>query len=61
MLFEFIPVKQNDRFVDAYREALAAKRGTRLVDVTVTEHWFWAWVLNGYIFHVKGTGVTDKK
>lgn len=60
MLFQFIPINQNDRFVDAYREALAQSGGTRLVDVTVTERWFWAWVLNGYIFHVKGTGVADK-
>lgn len=61
MLFQFIPINQNDRFVDAYRQALAQSGGTRLVDVTVTERWFWAWVLNGYIFHVKGTGVTDKQ
>jgi len=60
MLFQFIPINQNDRFVDAYRQALAQSGGTRLVDVTVTERWFWAWILNGYIFHVKGTGVTDK-
>ena len=61
MLFQFIPINQNDRFVDSYRQALAQRGGTRLVDVTITERWFWAWVLNGYIFHVKGTGVTDKK
>ena len=61
MLFQFIPINQNDRFVDAYRKALAQSGGTRLVDITVEERWFWAWVLNGYIFHVKGTGVTDKK
>jgi len=29
-----------------------------LTDVTIEERWFWAWVLNGYIFHVKG--VIDK-
>jgi hypothetical protein len=61
MLFQFIPINQNDRFVEAYRQALAQSGGTRLVDITVEERWFWAWVLNGYIFHVKGTGVTDKK
>jgi hypothetical protein len=31
-----------------------------LTDVTIEERWFWAWVLNGYIFHVKGTAVIDK-
>ncbi|MGQ0694425.1 MAG: hypothetical protein ACT4OL_02475 [Nitrospiraceae bacterium] len=30
MLFQFIPIKQNDRFVDAYRQALAQSGGTRL-------------------------------
>jgi len=60
MVFQFIPVNQNDRFVDAYRQGLAQSGGARLVDVTVTERWFWAWVLNGYIFHVKGTGVIAK-
>ena len=60
MLFQFIPIKQNDRFVDAYRQALAQSGGTRLVDVTIEERWFWAWVLNGYIFHLKGTGVVEK-
>ena len=61
MLFQFIPIKQNGRFVDAYQQALAQSGGTRLVDVTIEERWFWAWVLNGYIFHVKGTGVIEKK
>ena len=61
MLFQFIPINQNSRFVNAYQQALAQSGGTRLVDITVEERWFWAWVLNGYIFHVKGTGVVEKK
>lgn len=61
MLFQFIPINQNDRFIEAYRQALAQSGGTRLVDITIQERWFWAWVLNGYIFHVKGTGVAEKK
>ena len=61
MLLQFIPINQNDRFVNAYREALAQSGGMRLVDVTIEERWFWAWALNGYIFHVKGTGVIEKK
>lgn len=61
MLFQFIPINQNDRFVNAYRQALAQSGGTRLVDVTIEERWFWAWILNGYIFHLKGTGVVEKK
>jgi hypothetical protein len=60
MLFQVIPINQNDRFVNAYREALQKVGGSRLTDVTIEERWFWAWVLNGYIFHVKGTAVIDK-
>ena len=61
MLFQCIPINQNARFVKAYQEALAQSGGTRLVAVTIEERWFWAWVLNGYIFHVKGIGVVEKK
>jgi hypothetical protein len=50
MLFQFIPINQNDRFVDAYQQALAQSGGTRLVDVTIEERWFSAWVLNGSSF-----------
>ena len=60
MLFQFIPIGQNDRFNDAYAEALAKKPGaTRLVDIEVQEDWFWAWILNGYTFTVRGTAVKD--
>jgi hypothetical protein len=61
MVLGFIPINQNSRFVNAYQEALAQSGGTRLVDVTISERWFWAYVLNGYIFQVRGTGVVEKK
>ena len=40
MLLQLIPINQNDRFVKAYRQALAQSGGTRLVDVTIEERWF---------------------
>ena len=62
MLFHFIPINQNNRFVSAYQQAVATRGGTtRLVDVTMQERWFWAWLLNGYIFHVSGTAVGPKQ
>lgn len=61
MVLGFIPINQNSRFVVAYQEALTQSGGTRLVDVTISERWFWAYVLNGYIFQVRGTGVVEKK
>jgi len=57
MLFNFIPIVQNSRFRNAYQEALDSAGGTRLVDITIEERWFWAWVLNGYTFTVSGTAV----
>jgi hypothetical protein len=61
MLFQLIPIGQNERFVLAYDRALDnAKGATRLVDVTIQEDWFWAWILNGYRFRVTGTAVRAK-
>lgn len=60
MLFQFIPIKQNDRFQAAYNEALSSKGATRLVNPTISERWFWAWILNGYSFTVTGTAVKKK-
>lgn len=61
MLFNVIPINQNDRFQKAYEEAVKSKGGDRLMNPTIEERWFWAWVLNGYIFKVKGTVVKDMK
>ncbi len=60
MLFQFIPIKQNDRFQVAYDKALKSKGATRLVNPTIEERWFWAFVLNGYNFKVSGTAVKQK-
>lgn len=60
MLFGFIPINQNTRFEDAIKEAAAKAGGTRLTDVTISEQWFWAVVLNGFIFKVEGTAVANK-
>ena len=61
MLLQFIPLGQNDRFVASYQEALRSVPGaTRLIDVTIQEDWFWAWLLNGYHFTLTGTAVRPK-
>ena len=62
MLFQCIPIGQNDRFQSAYQRALMSAPGaTRLVDVTIQEDWFWAWVLNGYQFKLTGTAVRSRR
>ena len=58
MLFNLIPIKQNNRFDRAYAAALAAHPGAkRLVDIQIKENWFWAVILNGYRFEITGTAV----
>ena len=60
LLFGFIPINQNERFERAYNQAVQQKGGTRLADVTISERWWWGYVINGYIFKVQGTAVANK-
>ena len=60
MIMGFIPVNQNERFVNAYNQAAAKAGGTRLTDVTISARWWWGYVLNGYNFKVQGTAVGNK-
>jgi len=61
MLFNIIPINQNSRFVTAYDEAVNKLGGTCLTNPVIEERWFWAYLLNGYIFKVKGTVVKENK
>ncbi len=61
MLFNFIPIGQNDRFVNAYNGAVNSMGGDCLIDAQISESWFWAYVLNGYSTTIKGTVVKLKK
>jgi len=61
MLFQVIPIGQNDRFELAYERAVKSKGGNRLIDPVVSENWFWAVILNGYTTKVRGTVVKDIK
>lgn len=60
MILQVIPVKQNERFVEAYNQAVAKAGGNRLTDVTISERWWWGYVLNGYNFKVQGTAVGNR-
>ena len=61
MLFNIIPIKQNDRFQRAYDAAVASKGGDKLLDPVISENWFWAYILNCYKTTVKGTVVREKR
>jgi hypothetical protein len=60
LLFQVIPINQNERFEKAYNQAVQKAGATRLTDVTISERWWWGYVLNGYVFKVQGTAVTNK-
>ena len=60
LLFGFIPIRQNERFVDAYNKAVRSVGGTRLTDVTISERWWWGYIINGYVFKVEGTAVGNR-
>jgi hypothetical protein len=60
LLFGFIPIKQNERFENAYNQAVQKAGGSRLTDVTISERWWWGYVINGYVFKVQGTAVGNK-
>ncbi len=61
MLFQIIPIQQNDRFVRAQNAAIKSRGGDALINTQVQENWFWAWVLNGYTTTVSGDVVKLKR
>ena len=60
MLFTFIPIGQNERFVRAYDPAVKSKGGDALIDPVIKENWFWAYILNGYSTEITGTVIKYK-
>lgn len=61
MLFNLIPIGQNQRFERAYNAAIASRGGDKLLNPIISERWFWAYILNGYKTTVKGTVVKEKR
>jgi hypothetical protein len=60
MLFDVIPIGQNQRFVKAYDAAIKSKDGDALIDPVITESWFWGYILDGYSTHITGTVIKYK-
>ena len=60
MLFNVIPIGQNERFVRAYQAAVKSKNGDALVDPQISENWFWGYILNGYSTKISGTVIKYK-
>ena len=60
MLFDVIPIGQNERFVRAYDAAVKSKGGDALIDPVITERWFWGYILDGYTTEITGTVIKYK-
>lgn len=60
MLFNVIPIGQNERFVNAYDNAVKSKGGDALLDPVIQENWFWGYILNGYSTEITGTVIKYK-
>jgi hypothetical protein len=60
MLFGLIPIQNNDKIQRAADHIIKKMGGDELVDIRVTESWFWAYILNGYQIEMKGTVVKKK-
>ena len=60
MLFNVIPIGQNERFINAYDAAVKSKSGDALLDPVIKESWFWGYILNGYTTEITGTVIKYK-
>lgn len=60
MIMNVIPVNQNNKIERAVEKAIQSKGGDELIDITVQETWFWAYVLNSYAVKVDGTVIKKK-
>src|SRR5437867_4711758 len=56
-LFQIFPIGLNNKFERAVEQAIAKRNGDALVNISVQERWFWAYILNGYRVSVQGTVV----
>ena len=60
MLFCFIPLDQNQRFMKAYKEAITRGGGDDLINPQLSEIWYLTPVGNGFLATVKGDVIRYK-
>jgi len=60
MIMNVIPINQNNKIERAVEKAIQSKGGDELIDISVQETWFWAYVLNSYAVKVEGTVIKKK-
>ena len=60
MLFHFIPIMHNDKVARTYKAAVAQQKGDDLINIVITENWFWAYIGNGYRTTIEGDVIKYK-
>lgn len=60
MILNVIPVNQNNKIERAVETAIHSKGGDELINISVQETWFWAYVMNSYAVEVQGTVIKRK-
>ena len=60
MILNLIPVSQNNKIEHAVESAIQSKGGDEMIDISIQESWFWAYVLNSYAVDVEGTVIKKK-
>jgi len=59
-LFGLFPIQLNNKIERAIERIIQNKGGDELINISVQERWFWAYVLNGYKVQVSGTVLKKK-
>lgn len=54
MLFQFIPIKHNSKVERAYKEAVTKLNGDDMINLTISERWYWAYIGDGYRVNMEG-------
>lgn len=57
----FIPVMQNTRFQTAYNRAVRSGGGDDIINPEISERWFWAYILQGFVTTIKGDAIKYKE
>ena len=60
MLFGVIPIGHNSKVTRAYDAAVKKQGGDDLINPTISESWFWAYIGNGYRTTIEGDVIKYK-
>jgi len=60
MLLQLIPIMHNSKIQRAYEEAVRARNGDDLINLKISESWFWAYIGNGYKTTIEGDVIKYK-